>query len=294
MFIPLLFMTGLVGRMFREFALTLTIAVVVSAIVSLTLTPMMCGRLLRAGHNDRASERNRGGLVRAFAATMDRVIDFYHDSLLWVLRHSFGTLMVTLLTLAATIALYVVMPKGFLPLQDTGLITATTEAGPAVSFAEMQRRQHLVENAIRKDPDVRGVVSVIGVSPLNATPNTGRMTITLKPRDERNDLVGAIMARLKRRRCRHPGRKGLFPGRAGHPDFNPRQPIAVSIHPRQHQPEGSGGMGGEADGGAAPVAGAARGRLRSAGERAARDGRRRPREGGPPRRLHAERDRHAQ
>ncbi|MGA7975224.1 MAG: efflux RND transporter permease subunit, partial [Pseudolabrys sp.] len=184
-FIPLLFMSGLVGRMFREFALTLTIAVVVSAIVSLTLTPMMCGRLLRAGQGERA----RGKLTRAFASILDRVVDFYHDSLQWVLRHRFGTLMVTLLTLAATIALYIGMPKGFLPLQDTGLITAITEAGPSVSFAEMQRRQHLVEDAVRKDPDVRGVVSVIGVSPLNATPNTGHMTITLKPRDQRTDLV---------------------------------------------------------------------------------------------------------
>ena len=141
---------------------------------------------------------------------LDRVVDFYHDSLQWVLRHSFGTLMVTLATLAATIALYVVMPKGFLPLQDTGLITAITEAGPSVSFAEMQRRQHLVEDAIRKDPDVRGVVSVIGVSPLNATPNTGHMTITLKPRDQRKDLVGAIMARLKREVADIPGMKVYF------------------------------------------------------------------------------------
>ena len=205
-FIPLLFMTGLVGRMFREFALTLTIAVVVSAIVSLTLTPMMCGRLLRAGQGERA----RGGLARAFASTLDRVVDFYHDSLQWVLRHRFGTLMVTLLTLAATIALYIGMPKGFLPLQDTGLITAITEAGPSVSFAEMQRRQHLVEDAVRKDPDVRGVVSVIGVSPLNATPNTGHMTITLKPRDQRTDLVGTIMARLKREVAGIPGMKVYF------------------------------------------------------------------------------------
>ncbi|MEJ2623745.1 MAG: efflux RND transporter permease subunit [Pseudolabrys sp.] len=209
-FIPLLFMTGLVGRMFREFALTLTIAVVVSAIVSLTLTPMMCGRLLRARQSGHDGEPARGRLARVFASMLDRVVDFYHDSLQWVLRHSFGTLMVTLATLAATIALYVVMPKGFLPLQDTGLITAITEAGPSVSFAEMQRRQHLVENAIRKDPDVRGVVSVIGVSPLNATPNTGHMTITLKPRDQRKDLVGAVMARLKREVADIPGMKVYF------------------------------------------------------------------------------------
>ena len=137
-FIPLLFMTGLVGRMFREFALTLTIAVVVSAIVSLTLTPMMCGRLLR--------QRQRDGAGSALARALQRA-DRPHGRALsraaceWVLRHQRATLMVTLATLVATIGLYVIVPKGFLPLQDTGLITAVTEAGTDVSFAEMQRRQ---------------------------------------------------------------------------------------------------------------------------------------------------------
>jgi multidrug efflux pump len=198
--IPLLFMTGLVGRMFREFALTLTIAVVASAIVSLTLTPMMCSRLLR--------ESGAGGdsaLMRRFNALVERSVDFYDRSLQWVLRHQRETLAVTLITLAATIALYVVMPKGFLPLQDTGLITAVTEAGPDVSFAEMQRRQRLVEDALRADPDVTGVVSVLGVSPLNATPNAGRLAITLKPRDQRHDLVGPIIARLERAVAGIPG-----------------------------------------------------------------------------------------
>jgi len=190
-FIPLLFMTGLVGRMFREFALTLTIAVVASAVVSLTLTPMMCGRLLREGSHV------SGPWAERFSGWIDRAVAFYHDSLLWVLRHQFGTLMVTLITLAATIGLYVVMPKGFLPLQDTGLITAITEAGTDVSFDAMQRLQHQVEDAVHTDPDVTGVVSVIGVSPDNATPNTGRMTITLKPRDQRTALVGDIIARLR-------------------------------------------------------------------------------------------------
>jgi multidrug efflux pump len=194
-FIPLLFMTGLVGRMFREFALTLTIAVVASAIVSLTLTPMMCGRLLRQGSE---RERAAGPLTRRFAGLIEGSVEFYRRSLEWVLRHQFGTLMVTLATLGATVFLYVVVPKGFLPLQDTGLITAVTEASTDVSFAEMQRRQHRVEEAIRSDPDVTGVVSVIGVSPVNATPNAGRLTITLKPRDQRTDLVGTVMARLQR------------------------------------------------------------------------------------------------
>jgi multidrug efflux pump len=127
-----------------------------------------------------------------------------------VLRHRRETLAVTLITLAATIALYVVIPKGFLPLQDTGLITAVTEAGPDVSFAEMQRRQRLVEDAVQSDPDVTGVVSVLGVSPLNATPNAGRLAIALKPRDERHDLVGAITARLEQRVAGIPGMTVYF------------------------------------------------------------------------------------
>ena len=192
-FIPLLFMTGLVGRMFREFALTLTIAVVASAVVSLTLTPMMCSRLLRP-RRQREAEREPRGIARL----MDRTVAFYHRTLLWVLRHQPETLIVTFATLAMTILLYSFMPKGFLPLQDTGLITAVTEAGTDVSFDAMQRQQAEVEAAIRQDPDVAGVVSVIGVSPLNATPNAGRLTIMLKPRDERASRVEEIIARLRR------------------------------------------------------------------------------------------------
>ena len=191
-FVPLLFMTGIVGRMFREFALTLTIAVVVSAIVSLTLSPMMCGRLLHA-------EESGGGnrVTRFFNGIVDRAVDRYHASLTWVLRHETLTLTVTLLTLAATVWLYIVIPKGFLPQQDTGLITAVMEAGQEVSFPQMQRLQQQVEAAIRGDPDVNGVVSVIGISPMNPTPNVGRIAVTLKPRDQRNDLVDAIVARLQ-------------------------------------------------------------------------------------------------
>ena len=205
-FIPLLFMTGLVGRMFREFALTLTIAVVASAVISLTLTPMMCGRLLR----ERGEEGSGNALTRGFGKLVERTVDFYHHSLQWVLRHQGATLIVTLATLAATVALYAAAPKGFLPLQDTGLITAVTEAGSDVSFAEMQRRQREVEDLIRADPDVTGVVSVLGVSPVNATPNAGRMVITLRPRDERSDLVDAIIARLKRAVADIPGMTVYF------------------------------------------------------------------------------------
>ena len=207
-FIPLLFMTGLVGRMFREFALTLTIAVVASAVVSLTLTPMMCAKLLRRDH-----EKKQGlghGLSRRFEEWTDRTIEVYRVSLEWVLQRQRATLIVTFLTLAATVALYVVMPKGFLPIQDTGQITAVTEAGTDVSFAEMQRRQTEIESILRADPDVASVVSVIGVSPLNATPNAGRIAITLKPRSERDVLVGPIVERLKEKVAGIPGMTVYF------------------------------------------------------------------------------------
>jgi multidrug efflux pump len=191
-FIPLLFMTGLVGRMFREFALTLTIAVVTSAIVSLTLTPMMCSRLLR--HTESAP---RGNLARAVNRAVDWTVELYRRSLEWVLERQRLTLITTVVTLAATIVLYLVVPKGFLPQQDTSLISAVAEAGTEVSIAEMQRLQAQVASAIRKDPDVTGVVSVIGVSSMNPTPNAGRLAITLKPRDERRAGVGEIVERLK-------------------------------------------------------------------------------------------------
>jgi multidrug efflux pump len=176
-FIPLLFMSGLVGRMFREFALTLTIAVVTSAVVSLTLTPMMCSRLLKHA----GEERLVPGLA-AVSRGIDRMVEVYHRTLLWVLRHQRATLVVTFATIIATLLLYVVAPKGFLPLQDTSSITAVTEAGPDVSFVEMQARQTEAADAIKADPDIIGVVSVIGAGSVNPTTNVGRLVMTLKPR----------------------------------------------------------------------------------------------------------------
>jgi multidrug efflux pump len=191
-FIPLLFMTGLVGRMFREFALTLTIAVVVSAIVSLTLTPMMCSRILR---HQAAKKVNPVGAF--FNRAVDRTVEVYHRSLEWVLRHQGATLLVTLLTMIATVWLYLIIPKGFLPAQDTGLIFAVSEAGTEVSFVQMQRLQGQIEDAIKRDPDVDGLVSILGVSRMNPTPNAGRLAITLRPRDSRVATVDDIVARLK-------------------------------------------------------------------------------------------------
>jgi multidrug efflux pump len=194
-FIPLLFMTGLVGRMFREFALTLTIAVVASAVVSLTLTPMMCGRLLRAG----APERHRKKKTFGFDTAIEIVIAAYRRSLEWGLRHEKLMLVLTGATLAATLWLYIVIPKGFLPPQDTGLLTAVTQAEPSVSFVEMQRLQEAVADQIREDPDVESVVSVVGVSTINSTPNAGRLTISLRPRESGRAGSPEIIARLQER-----------------------------------------------------------------------------------------------
>jgi multidrug efflux pump len=199
-FIPLLFMSGLVGRMFREFALTLTIAVVTSAVVSLTLTPMMCSRLLRHA----GEELTVPGLA-AISRSIDGMVDIYRRTLLWVLRHQRATLLVTLATIVATLLLYVVAPKGFLPLQDTASITAVTQAGPDVSFAEMQSRQSEAADAIKADPDVIGVVSVIGAGSVNPTTNVGRLVMTLRPRGERSDDVAAVVERLKQKVASIPG-----------------------------------------------------------------------------------------
>lgn len=204
-FIPLLFMSGLVGRMFREFALTLTIAVVTSAVVSLTLTPMMCSRLLKAAHEEMAVP----GLA-AVSRFIDRTVEFYHRTLLWVLERQRATLVVTFATLVATLVLYVVAPKGFLPLQDTASITAVTEAAPDVSFGEMQKRQAEAADAIKADPDVTGVVSVIGAGSVNPTTNVGRLVMTLKPRGERRDDVSAVITRLKDKVAGIPGMTVYF------------------------------------------------------------------------------------
>jgi multidrug efflux pump len=213
-FIPLLFMSGIVGRMFREFALTLTVAVITSAVVSLTLTPMMCSRLLRADSGSPV-----GALTRRLNRVVERAVDGYHASLEWILRHERATLLVTIATLIATVWLYAVVPKGFLPIQDTGLIKAVTEAGPEVSYAEMQRLQQNIVDTIRRDPDVTGVISVVGVTPMNPTPNAGRLAITLKPRDQRSSFVTDIIERLKHAIASVPGMIVYF---------NPIQDIQIS------------------------------------------------------------------
>ncbi len=218
-FIPLLFMSGLVGRMFREVALTLTIAVLVSMVVSLTLTPMMCSRLLG---RTKAAHRGPRGPLRAADAVVDRIVAGYRRTLEWVVAREGLTLAFTGMTIAVIVWLYFVVPKGFLPLQDTGMITAVLEAQPEASFEEMRRQQARVAELISKDSAVAGVVSVIGVSPLNPTPNAGRVSIILRPLDEGRDRVEKIIARLRQ------GLAGI-PGAVVH--MQPVQDVQISTRP---------------------------------------------------------------
>ena len=191
-FIPLLFMTGIVGRLFREFAIVLSIAVILSAVVSLTLTPMMCARLLRP-----ESESEHGTLFRITERWFEALRDWYDAGLKWVLRNEGFTLLVTFATLAATVWLYVIVPKGLLPLQDTGLILGVTDAEQSISFKTMSQRQAEVAAVISKDPDVKSVASFVGTGAVNATLNTGRLYINLKPRKERSASAQKIIDRLR-------------------------------------------------------------------------------------------------
>ncbi|QGM96547.1 efflux RND transporter permease subunit [Methylocystis parvus] len=187
-FIPLLFMTGIVGRMFREFALTLSIAVVISAVVSLTLTPMLCAVMLRV---ERERPHSTWEIVSLW---LDRL---YYRSLDWALKREGFMLALTAATLALTIGLYIVIPKGFLPRQDTGVLSVVLEASPDASFDRMEALQAKVTEVFRKDPEVTGVTSVLGVGPLNATTNVGRLTVTLRSREERDVGADAVADRLK-------------------------------------------------------------------------------------------------
>jgi len=190
--IPLLFMGDVVGRLFREFAVTLSVTILVSAIVSLTLTPMMCARLLR-----HTSPSEHGWLYRTSDRWFDAVIRAYGRSLTWVLRHQFATLVVAVATLAATVALYIVVPKGFFPVQDTGLIVGVSEAPQNISFTAMAARQQALNQVILADPAVQAVSSFIGIDGINTTLNSGRIQITLKPLHERNESAAAVIRRLQ-------------------------------------------------------------------------------------------------
>jgi multidrug efflux pump len=181
--IPLLFMGDVVGRLFREFAVTLAVAILISAVVSLTLTPMMCAKLLRPGQHE--------------TTMFDGVIARYGRALDWVLDRQPMTLIVWALTLALTVLLYFVVPKGFFPVQDTGVIQGISEAPQSVSFQAMAERQRAIAQVILRDPAVQSLSSFIGVDGTNATLNSGRMLINLKPFDERKLHASDVIRRLQ-------------------------------------------------------------------------------------------------
>ena len=190
--IPLLFMGDIVGRLFREFAITLSAAILVSAAVSLTLTPMLCARLLRPHE-----ERRPGRVARASQAVFNRVLGFYARTLRMVLGHQPATLLVAVATLGLTLVLYVAVPKGLFPIQDTGVILGISEAPQSVSFPAMAERQHALAQAILDDPAVETLSSFIGIDGTNATLNSGRILITLKPLEERRASGREIIDRLR-------------------------------------------------------------------------------------------------
>jgi multidrug efflux pump len=190
--IPLLFMGDVVGRLFREFAVTLAVTILVSAFISLTLTPMMCSKLLR-----HTPENERGRLYHKSEQFYNWVIAQYGKSLQWVLRYRTATLLVTLATLVLTVVLYIFIPKGFFPVQDTGVILGITQAPQTISFPAMSAAQRELARVVLQDPDVTGLASFIGVDGTNMTLNSGRLQINLKPRDQRSSTALEIIRRLQ-------------------------------------------------------------------------------------------------
>jgi multidrug efflux pump len=190
--IPLLFMGDVVGRLFREFAITLAVTILVSAVVSLTLTPMMCAKLLKTKGSSRHSR-----FYEASERLYERVIERYGSTLQWVLKHQTATLIVTVATLVFTILLFIVVPKGFFPVQDTGVILGISDAPQTVSFTAMAQRQQALAQVILKDPAVDSLSSFIGIDGVNTTPNSGRIQINLKPRNQRKETASEIIRRLQ-------------------------------------------------------------------------------------------------
>ena len=190
--IPLLFMGDVVGRLFREFAITLAVAIIISAVVSLTLTPMMCAKLLR-----HTPEEKQGKFYRVTGEWFDAIIHRYGVMLTWVLDRQVATLLVATGTVALTVLLYIFVPKGFFPMQDTGVIQGISEAPQSVSFASMAQRQQTLASVILQDPAVASVSSFIGVDGVNTTLNAGRVLINLKPHETRDVSAYEVIERLK-------------------------------------------------------------------------------------------------
>ncbi|MDE1176521.1 MAG: multidrug efflux RND transporter permease subunit [Edaphobacter sp.] len=191
--IPLLFMGDIVGRLFREFAVTLSVTILVSAVVSLTLTPMMCAKLLR-----HKPEHEKGVFYHKSEQFFEYVIAQYGVGVRWVLRHQTLTLLVTLATFILTIYLYIIVPKGFFPVQDTGVLLGITEAPQTISFQAMSMRQQQLARVILEDPDVESVSSFIGIDGTNSTLNSGRIQINLRDREQRTTFATEVIDRLSK------------------------------------------------------------------------------------------------
>ena len=190
--IPLLFMSDVVGRLFQEFAVTLSVTILVSAVVSLTLTPMMSAKILR-----HQKEADKNWFYRASENSLNWIIDRYSVILRFVLQHQPATLVVTVGTLALTIFLFLIIPKGFFPVQDTGVILGVSEAPATLSFPALAERQQALAKTIQQDPDVVSLSSFIGIDGTNMLPNSGRIQINLKPREQRTDDAPTIIRRLQ-------------------------------------------------------------------------------------------------
>ncbi|WP_339516929.1 MdtB/MuxB family multidrug efflux RND transporter permease subunit [Pseudomonas sp. RL_15y_Pfl2_60] len=191
--IPLLFMADVVGRLFREFAITLAVAILISLVISLTLTPMMCARLLKR----EPKPEEQSGFYKASGAWIDRLIHHYGIWLQWVLKRQPLTLLVAIGTMALTVVLYLAVPKGFFPVQDTGVIQGISEAPQSISFSAMSERQQRLAEVVLKDPAVSSLSSYIGVDGDNPTLNSGRMLINLKPHSERDVTASEVIDRLR-------------------------------------------------------------------------------------------------
>ncbi len=198
--IPLLFMADLVGRLFREFAVTLSVTILASAVVSLTLTPMMCSKLLKYQPAEK-----QGWFYKASERAFNAGVDFYGRTLKWVLEWQMTTLLVAAATLGLTILLFIVIPKGFFPIQDTGVIQGVSEASQSISFPQMSRQQQQLTKVILQDSAVDNLSSFIGIDGTNTTLNSGRILINLKPEATRKISASDVIRRLQPELAKVPG-----------------------------------------------------------------------------------------
>ena len=201
-FIPVLFMGGVLGRLFREFAVTICASILISGVVSITLTPMMCSRFLRGSH-----EKKHGRFYHVTERFFEGMLHVYDKSLVWVLRHRFVTLMSFFVVLAGTVWLFIIIPKGFVPEQDTDQMAITTEAVQGTAFVQMSKYQQQIADIVNSDPDVDSLVATVGGPQASVLggPNIGQLVVHLKPRTERKQMVGEIMDRLRPQLAAVPG-----------------------------------------------------------------------------------------